>query len=67
MSNESDYVMYLFVNEDLKMGKGKIASQVGHCVQHMVEEILRSYYENKKIPDCYERYMRWKIGAKKII
>ncbi len=66
MSQEKDYVMYIVVNDDLKMGKGKIASQVGHCVQHMVENIIRSYYESKKL-DAYHRYMKWKNGAKKIV
>jgi PTH2 family peptidyl-tRNA hydrolase len=66
MSQEKDYVMYIVVNDDLKMGKGKIASQVGHCVQHMVENIIRSYYESKK-SDAYNRYMKWKNGAKKIV
>ncbi len=66
MSQEKDYVMYIVVNDDLKMGKGKIASQVGHCVQHIVENIIRSYYESKKT-DAYTRYMKWKNGAKKIV
>ena len=49
MNTEKDYVMYIVVNDDLKMGKGKIASQVGHCVQYIVEEIIISYYVNKKL------------------
>jgi len=57
-----DYVMYIFVNDDLKMGKGKIASQVGHCVQNLIEELLEN---NKK--EKYQDYIKWKNGSKKII
>lgn len=32
--------MYIFVNTDLGMDKGKIAAQVGHGVQLMMEAIL---------------------------
>ena len=66
MSQEKNYVMYLVVNDDLKMGKGKIASQVGHCVHFMVENIIRSHYESKK-SNSYDRYMKWKNGSTKIV
>jgi PTH2 family peptidyl-tRNA hydrolase len=33
--------MYLFVNQDLKMGKGKIAGQVGHAVGNIVENLVK--------------------------
>ena len=29
-NNDDEYVMYVLVNNDLKMGKGKIASQCMH-------------------------------------
>ena len=69
MNTEKDYVMYIVVNDNLKMGKGKIASQVGHCVQHIVEEIITSHYVNKKhvYSETYTRYMNWKNGSKKIV
>lgn len=58
-----DYVMYLFINNDLKMGKGKIGSQIGHCVQILLEDIL----ENTK-KDKYQDYLKWKkSGCKKIV
>lgn len=60
-------VMYLIVNNDLNMGKGKIAAQVGHAVQAIVEEILRKGYESNPVPDCYYRYMKWKKHAAKIV
>jgi PTH2 family peptidyl-tRNA hydrolase len=58
-----DFVMYLFVNEDLKMGKGKIGAQVGHCVQILMEDILESTKKEK-----YQDYLKWKnSGCKKIV
>ncbi len=34
------HAMYIFVNMDLKMDKGKIAGQVGHVVQKILEYVL---------------------------
>jgi PTH2 family peptidyl-tRNA hydrolase len=61
--------MYVLVNDDLKMSKGKIAGQVGHVVGQITEEIIRKSYESSKgVPDCYKRYMMWKAsGHAKII
>ena len=68
MSTTTDYpVMYLVVNNDLNMGKGKIAAQVGHAVQNIVEEIIRKGYESRPTPECYFRYMKWKKHAAKIV
>ena len=50
------YYMYIIVNSSLKMGKGKIAAQVGHGVQKMTEyclehdEELWTKYVNSGIP-----------------
>lgn len=70
--NETDNLplyMYVLVNDDLKMGKGKIAGQVGHVVGLITEEIIRKSYEsNSGVPDCYLRYMEWKMtGHAKVI
>ena len=61
--------MYILVNDNLKMSKGKIAGQVGHVVGMITEEIIRKSYETtKKVPDCYLRYIQWKnTGHAKII
>lgn len=40
-----DVKMYLFVNNDLKMGKGKIAGQVGHAVGKIVERCINNNSE----------------------
>ena len=37
--------MFILVNTDLKMEKGKIASQVGHVVGIITEHIIRTAYE----------------------
>jgi peptidyl-tRNA hydrolase len=62
-------VMYIFVNTDLKMSAGKIASQVGHVVQLITEEIIRKGYEINPTPKCYFDYVKWKkiFGCAKII
>ncbi len=40
--NSKEFVMYIFVNNDLNMGKGKIAAQVGHIVEIMIEELVKA-------------------------
>ena len=64
-----EYAMYIFINNDLKMDKGKIASQVGHVVQFVTEDIIRMGYETTKgVPEEYSRYMKWKAdGCAKIV
>ncbi len=64
---ESLPVMYIFVNNDLKMTKGKIASQVGHVVQLITEEIIRQGYEITPTPESYFTYMKWKNNCTKIV
>jgi peptidyl-tRNA hydrolase len=39
-TEQSPLYMYVLVNDDLKMGKGKIAGQVGHVVGLITEEII---------------------------
>ena len=63
-----ELAMYIFVNIDLKMDKGKICSQVGHVVQLVTEEIIRKSYESKKLLDCCARYTDWNNnGSAKIV
>lgn len=63
-----EITMYLFVNNDLGMRGGKLCSQVGHVVQLITEDIIRSAYETPKVPDSYFIYMKWKAaGHKKIV
>jgi PTH2 family peptidyl-tRNA hydrolase len=59
---DDDYVMYILINTDLKMEKGKIASQVGHVVGHITEEIMKGIIggapSSDKMED-YQHYTRW--------
>lgn len=66
---EEDYKMYILVNDDLKMGKGKIASQVGHVVGEITERIIRNSYESlERVPQTYIDYQKWKkTGQGKVV
>ena len=44
LNEDQNYVMYIIVNSSLKMGKGKLAAQVGHGVHKMAQYCL----EHKK-------------------
>jgi PTH2 family peptidyl-tRNA hydrolase len=62
--------MYILVNNDVKMGKGKIAGQVGHVVGLITEEIVQNYYVERtdSTIEAYNRYLSWKKkGHAKII
>lgn len=64
---ENFYVMYLFVNSELSMTKGKIASQVGHCVQLIVETLVAQSYEiSPPIQECLN-YQKWRKRPTKIL
>ena len=60
-------VMYIFVNKDLDMTKGKTSSQVAHITQQIVEEIIRQGYEIYPPPESYFTYMKWKSCCTMII
>jgi PTH2 family peptidyl-tRNA hydrolase len=64
----SPLVMYIIVCNDIQMGKGKIASQVGHIVQEITEDIMIKKYESKKKLGICIDYDTWKKdGCKKIV
>jgi peptidyl-tRNA hydrolase, PTH2 family len=54
--------MYLIVNTDLKMGKGKIASQCAHAAADLV---LSMAVSPKKTPKAFDVWLR--NGTKKIV
>ena len=60
-------VMYIVVNNDLDMKKGKICSQVAHLTQLIVEEVIRQGYELYPPPESYFTYMKWRQQCTKII
>jgi len=61
----SEPTMYIFVNMDLKMGTGKIASQVGHVVGEMVHRILTRHDISDEIKRVYNIWRR--TGQRKIV
>lgn len=46
------------INQDLKMGKGKIAVQVAHGEVYYINEIENSMFEEDTIADYYN-YQKW--------
>lgn len=50
IKDEDQYIMYILVNNSLKMGKGKIASQVAHAAQKVTEYCLKN---DKELYDNY--------------
>lgn len=67
MTSQDEYVMYIFVNHDLEMTKGKIASQVGHAVNMVTEDIMEMKYESFQTPDQVRDYMVWKQNDAMIV
>ena len=62
-----DIKMYIVVNNDLPMRKGKICAQVGHMVELLTTEIFKEIYflSNK---DLMDKYLSWKNnGSAKIV
>ena len=64
-------IMYLIVNNDLNMSKGKIAAQVGHIVESITEELVKAeiFSSNQtKKKSFLEDYNLWKrVGRAKIV
>lgn len=55
----SELKMYIVINKDLKMSKGKIASQVGHATMLVTEYLI------KFKPKLYQTYRN--LGMPKIV
>lgn len=68
---QDDYAMYILINNDLGMEKGKIAAQAGHVVQHIIEKIVFNHYQSKNDESLRIKadYIEWKKhhGSAKII
>jgi len=69
LCDKEEWSMYFLVNQDLKMSRGKVAAQVGHATQDMVEVLMKWHYEGKRRrANRVKGYMAWKAGgARKII
>ena len=59
--------MYIFINSDLGMSPGKIASQVGHIVHIIVDELVRNGYEIYPPTEEYMNYAIWSKNCTKIV
>lgn len=60
----NDYRMYILVNEDIKISKGKLAGQVGHAVMsYIYYNAVKPLQEGKRI-ESLDDYMK---TQKKII
>ncbi|MCM3109919.1 aminoacyl-tRNA hydrolase [Lederbergia lenta] len=60
----NDYRMYILVNEDIKISKGKLAGQVGHAVMgYIYHNAIKPLQEGKQI-ESLDDYMK---EQKKII
>jgi peptidyl-tRNA hydrolase len=53
-------IMYIILNEDLKLSQGASLAQVVHITQKLTEEVIRAGYEIYPPPDTYISYMKWK-------
>lgn len=58
--SDTDYAMYIIVNSELGMSPGKVASQVGHIINQMTEELVTEMYESVTINKKCENYIIWK-------
>lgn len=58
MSQKEELYMYIIINNDLPMGKGKILAQGAHAVSNMTEMMIRNH------PDIWKEYK--KLGMAKI-
>ncbi len=59
--------MYIFINSDLNMSAGKIASQASHITHRIIEELVRSGYEQFTISNEYLTFMKWNKNCTKIV
>lgn len=65
-----EYTMYIIVNSDLKMSKGKIGAQVGHVIEMIAQKIYECYVNinTPKMEEIILDYKKYLMdGSKKII
>lgn len=66
--DENEIAMYIVLNNDLGMGKGKLVSQGAHAVSHATRILEQMCYEQTKINSTCIKYKKWiKEGEAKIV
>ena len=60
-------IMYVIINKDLKMTPGKVAAQVGHVTQFVIEQLVAETYESAIHSEHCINYMKWKGEPTKVI
>lgn len=58
--------VYIFVNEELNMSKGKIASQVGHAILKMYRFLINNNIDHSKWTNSGEKIVTVKISKQLI-
>ncbi len=64
---EKPPVMYIFVNDDLDMSKGQLATQCCHMAHLITDERVTAMYEENPPTADTLAYMRWRKSCVKII
>lgn len=62
--------LYILINQDLKMSRGKVGAQIGHAVQEIVEDVMKATYGSSRSRRRFDlrTYFAWsKHGSRKII
>lgn len=57
-----EIAMYIFINTDLSMGKGKMVGQGSHVVSRITRNLEQMCYEQKKLNETCVKYKKW-IGS----
>lgn len=66
MSN-SPLIMYIFVNSDLNMKKGRICAQTGHIVMKITAKAIRMCYEIYPYTQQCINFMKWEKSPTKVV
>ena len=59
--------LYIIVNDDLHLTKGRASAQVSHITELMISAIVSSSYEDFPIPQSCIDYKIWKMNPVTVI
>lgn len=65
---EEEYTMYIIINNDLNMNRGKAASQAAHAAEKIAVRVMKTNRESAKPKEFvtnYDKYLQ--SGSKKIV